>query len=335
MAKKVTKTIKVFEGFAGYGGASFGLKRSGIKYKVIGFSEVNPSANRILHENFPKIKNYGDIITINEELSKNSKYIPDFDMFTGGFPCQPFSTAGKQMGEHDVLGRGRMLNEILKLCKTKKPKYILLENVRGFKADKFKYLWDDFRQEIGDEYMFDMAVLNTKDYGIPQNRERLWIFGINGKLPSTFSMIPPSIDGTERPRLHEFLDTNPSADLYLSSKQVEHFVEVHNRHRKECFDVKEPLCFDVYNHRIKENGLCNTLTEPGHNITRIVEPRTKDGELRIRKLSIAEQYRLMGFEDGEIMFPEDLDYTEISARAGNGWDVNLVGLLIKHIFSQL
>ena len=78
MAKKVTKTIKVFEGFAGYGGASFGLKRSGIKYKVIGFSEVNPSANRILHENFPKIKNYGDIITINEELSKKYKIMKSY-----------------------------------------------------------------------------------------------------------------------------------------------------------------------------------------------------------------------------------------------------------------
>lgn len=335
MTKKRNKTIKVFEGFAGYGGASFGLKRSGIKYKVIGFSEVDPSANRILHENFPEIQNYGDILTINEELSKNPKYIPDFDMFTGGFPCQPFSTAGKQMGEHDVLGRGRMLGEILKLCKTKKPHYILLENVRGFKADKFKHLWDEFRHEIGDEYAFDMAVLNTKDYGIPQNRERLWIFGIRGELPSTFSMIPPSIDGADRPRLKEFLDAKPSKELYLSDEQVAHFVEVHNRHREESFNVSEPLCFDVYNHKIKDNGLCNTLTEPSHNITRIVEPRTKDGKLHIRKLSVTEQFRLMGFEDDEIRFPNDLDYRQISARAGNGWDVNLVGRLLKHIFAQL
>lgn len=335
MTRKKNKPIKVFEGFAGYGGASFGLKRSGIKYKVIGFSEVDPSANRILHENFPDIRNYGDIITINEELPKNPSYLPDFDMFTGGFPCQPFSTAGKQMGEHDVLGRGRMLNEILKLCKAKKPMYIFLENVRGFKADKFKYLWDDFRHEIGDEYTFDMAVLNTKDYGIPQNRERLWIFGIKGKLPSTFSMIPPSIDGTERPRLKEFLDEKPTSDLYLSEQQVAHFIEVHNKHREEEFNVTEPLCFDVYNHKIKENGLCNTLTEPSHNITRIIEPRTNDGKLHIRKLSIAEQYRLMGFDDGEIKFPDDLDYRQKSARAGNGWDVNLVGKLLKHIFSQL
>ena len=78
MAKKKNKPVRVFEGFAGYGGASFGLKRSGIKYKVIGFSEVDPSANRILHANFPKVHNYGDILTINEELANNKNYIPDF-----------------------------------------------------------------------------------------------------------------------------------------------------------------------------------------------------------------------------------------------------------------
>ena len=121
MTRKRNKAIRVFEGFAGYGGASFGLKRSGIKYKVIGFSEVDPSANRILHENFPEIKNYGDILTINEELSKNSKFIPDFDMFTGGFPCRPFSSAGMQMGEEDRYGRGTLFYEIMRILKEKRP----------------------------------------------------------------------------------------------------------------------------------------------------------------------------------------------------------------------
>lgn len=333
MGQKKKKPLKVFEAFAGYGGASFGLKRSGLKYKVIGFSEIEPSAKRILHENFPNIKDYDNIITINEELEKDRNYIPDFDLFTGGFPCQPFSTAGKQMGDKDELGRGTMLYEILKLCKIKRPKYILLENVRGFKASKFKHIWEKFEKGLGDEYQFRMEVLNTKDYGIPQNRERLWIFGVRGKLPSTFSMIPVRID--ERPRVKDFLDKQPPEEMYLSDKQVKHFIEVHGKHNVESFDVDEPLCFDVYNHKIKMDGLCNTLTEPSHNITRIIEPRTKEGKLRIRKLTINEQYRLMGFKDNEIKFPADLDYRQISARAGNGWDVNLVGLLLKYIFNQL
>ena len=327
------KTIRVFEAFAGYGGASYGLKRSGLKYKVIGFSEIDESADLILYHNFPDIENYGDIKIIRAKLEKNDKAIPDFDLFTGGFPCQPFSSAGWMQGEEDKLGRGTLIYEIIRICQIKKPKYILLENVRGFFSNRFKPTREALQNGLK-EYQIRMEILNTKDYGIPQNRERLWIFAYRGDLPLGFSMIPPRPE-IERPRLKAFLDENPQADVYLSDKQVEHLQEVHGKHGLKSFIVDEPLCLDIYNHKIKTDGLCNTITEPSHNITRIVEPLGEDGKLRVRKLSISEQFRLMGFSDGEISFPEGLSYRDISARAGNGWDVNLVGLLLNHIFSQL
>ncbi len=327
------KTLRVFEAFAGYGGASYGLKRSGVNYEVVGFSEIEPSANRILHHNFPNIRNYGDIISIKEDLEKDENAIPDFDLFTGGFPCQPFSSAGLMQGEKDKKGRGTLIYEIIRICQIKKPSYILLENVRGFLADRFKETRDALREGLKD-YHIRMQVLNSKDYGIPQNRERLWIFASRKDFPMEFSMVPPMPE-EERPRLNAFLDSNPPDDVYLSDKQVKHLQEVHGKHGLTNFIVNEPLCLDIYNHKIKKDGLCNTITEPGHNITRIVEPIGKDGKLRVRKLSIPEQYRLMGFQDGEISFPDDLNYREISARAGNGWDVNLVGKLFNHIFSQL
>lgn len=330
---KRKKTLKVFEAFAGYGGASYGLKRSGIKYKVVGFSEIEPSADRILHHNFPNIHNYGNIINIREDLEKNPNAIPDFDMFTGGFPCQPFSSAGLMQGEDDKKGRGTLIHEIIRICQIKKPDYILLENVRGFLADRFKETRNALKEGLKD-YHIRMQVLNSKDYGIPQNRERLWIFASKKDFPIEFSMVPPMPE-EERPRLKDFLDPNPPADVYLSDKQVEHLQEVHGQHGLKSFIVKEPLCLDIYNHKIKTDGLCNTITEPCHNITRIVEPIGKDGKLKVRKLSVSEQFRLMGFSDGEISFPDDLNYREISARAGNGWDVNLVGKLLNHIFSQL
>lgn len=330
---KRTKTLKVFEAFAGYGGASYGLKRSGIKYKVVGFSEIEPSADRILHHNFPDIHNYGNIINIREDLEKNPNAIPDFDMFTGGFPCQPFSSAGLMQGEDDKKGRGTLIHEIIRICQIKKPDYILLENVRGFLADRFKETRNALKEGLKD-YHIRMQVLNSKDYGIPQNRERLWIFASKKDFPIEFSMVPPMPE-EERPRLKDFLDDNPPDDVYLSDKQVEHLQDVHGKHGLKSFIVKEPLCLDIYNHKIKTDGLCNTITEPSHNITRIVEPIGKDGKLRVRKLSVAEQFRLMGFDNDEITFPDDLTYRDISARAGNGWDVNLVGKLLNHIFSQL
>lgn len=330
------KTIRVFEAFAGYGGASFGLKRSGYKYKVIGQSEIEPSANRILDVNFPDVRNYGNIRTIREHLEKNPDYIPNFDMFTGGFPCQPFSSAGSMLGEKDKLGRGTLIYEILTICEIKRPKFILLENVKGFNSVKFKPTRDAIIKELRRlGYEVRMQMLNTKDYGIPQNRERLWIFAYLGELPLSFNMVPSCIIPDQmRPHLCEFLDKKPADDLYLKPEQIKHFMKVHESHGFKGWKVDEPLCFDVYNHKMKLDAITNTLTEPNHNITRIVEPE-KDGIIRIRKLSVAEQFRLMGFKDGELIFPEDLDYMALSARAGNGWDVNVVGILLKHIFEQL
>ena len=333
---KVKKPIRVFEAFAGYGGASFGLRRCGYPYEVIGMSEIDPSACRMLDVNFPNIRNYGNIRTIREHLERNKRYIPAFDLFTGGFPCQPFSSAGLQLGEEDKLGRGTLIYEILEICKIKKPKFIFLENVKGFNSKKFQPTRDIIINRLEDlGYHVRMQMLNTMDYGIPQNRERLWIFAYKGRLPQNFNMNPPEIPAEKRPRLSAFLDHTPPPEVYLKPEQVAHFIDVHTSHGFKDWKVKEPLCFDVYNHKMKTNGITNTLTEPSHNITRIVEPPRKNGSIRIRKLSIYEQFRLMGFEDGEIFFPDDLNYTQISARAGNGWDVHLVGLLLKHIFDQL
>ena len=318
------KTIKVFEGFAGYGGASFGLKRSGLKYKVIGMSEFDSFANKILEVNFPGIKNWGDITKINPEE------LPDFDLFTGGFPCQPFSSAGLQQGEEDKYGRGTLFYDIFRICKVKKPQFILLENVKGLTAKKFQETFNRMREsfkELGyGELAF--AVLNSKDYGIPQNRERLWMFAQLGGLPDGFNIVPPKIE--LRHRFGDLLDANPPEYLYLSDEQIAH---LKFKHRIDSFLVEEPLCFDVYNKKIKRDAICITITQPEHNSLRVIE-LPKDGKEIVRKMSIDEQFRFMGFENGELNYA-GLSYSQLSKRAGNGWDVNLVGILIKHIFSQL
>ncbi len=320
------KQLKVFEAFAGYGGASYGLAHSGLKYKIIGYSEVDPDAIELYSYNFPKTKNWGDITKI-----KESK-LPNFDLFTGGFPCQPFSTAGKRMGELDT--RGTLFADIIRICEAKKPAYILLENVKGLRVGKLKSTFEKIMSELS-RIGYDTAscVLNSKDYGIPQNRERLWIFAKLGELPIDFNMVPEPKE--LKVRLSDFLDKHPSEDLYRTASQIERIKEIHNVLK---FDVVEPLCYDIYNRKLRMDGICMTVTPPEHNVVRIVEP-ILDGKERLRKLSIDEHFRLMGFkmeEDyKEIKFPETLNYTKLGRRAGNGWDVNLVGILLKHIFSQL
>ena len=257
------KNIKVFEGFAGYGGASFAFKRlmknhPEYNFEVIGYSEIDKSASTLFDLNHKKadgspFKNYGDITKLNPDD------IPDFDLFTGGFPCQPFSNAGMQKGVDDPYGRGTLFQHIMRVFKDKKPKYILLENVKGFLSKKFeptRILMEQMLREMGyvsnpndpTESPLRIAVLNSKDYGIPQNRERVWMFARLGGLPQNFSMTPGKIESNLR--LGDFLDPidDVPKNMYLSEKQIEHLKEKHN---VDSFFVDKPLCFDVYNKKIK------------------------------------------------------------------------------------
>lgn len=156
MAKR--NIIRVFEGFAGYGGASFGLKKAKIPHRVIGYSDIEQEAIDLYEYNFPNIKNYGDITQIDETK------LPDFDLFTGGFPCQPFSTVGKMLGELDT--RGTLFYDIIRICEYKKPRYILLENVKGLLGKKHKPTFDKIISElnrIGYKNV-QYAILNSKNY---------------------------------------------------------------------------------------------------------------------------------------------------------------------------
>lgn len=341
MAKK--NTIRVFEGFAGYGGASFGLKRlkenmPNIEYKVVGYSEFDKFASSLFDANIKDkngkaIKNWGDITQINPEK------LPDFDLFTGGFPCQPFSSAGMQLGTDDPYGRGAMLGHIIRICKVKKPKYILLENVKGFSHGKFQPIHDQLVKDLRDmgygENPLAKAVLNSKDYGIPQNRERLWMFAQLGGLPENFTMVPDKIETSLR--LGDFLDYEPDSSLYLSDEQIAHLKVKHNI---DSFVVDTPLCFDVYNKKIKHDGYSITITQPEHNSLRVIEVPKSDGKEIVRKMSVHEQFRLMGFRISRDLSECEIDfngqsYSQLSKRAGNGWDVNLVGILLNHIFKQI
>ena len=317
--------LRVFEGFAGYGGASFALKRSGIPYEVVGMSENDKFASALLAQNFPDVKNWGDI-TI---LDPND--LPDFDLFTGGFPCQPFSTAGLQHGVNDKYGRGVLFWDIIRICEVKQPEYILLENVKGLKSKKFEKTFSTILSEL-DRIGYPnakYAILNSKDYGIPQNRERLWIFAKKGGLPLDFNIIPEKKELTTT--IGDFLDKTPPPSMYLSKDQINHLKVKHNI---DNFKVSTPLCFDVYNKKIKTDGICITITQPEHNSLRVIEVPKYEGEEVVRKLSIDEQLRLMGFKDGELNYTGQ-SYTQMSKRAGNGWDINLAGILIKHIFEKL
>ena len=147
--------------------------KSGVRkqqHTCIGFSEIDKYATEIYSKHFPNHKNYGDITTINE------KELPEFDLLVGGFPCQSFSIAGKRGGFDDT--RGTMFFEIARIVREKQPRLLLLENVKGLlshdKGNTFRTIISTLN-DLG--YDIQWQVLNSKNHGVPQNRERVFIIG--------------------------------------------------------------------------------------------------------------------------------------------------------------
>jgi DNA (cytosine-5)-methyltransferase 1 len=196
--------IKFIELFAGIGGFRYGLERCSIEnipkkpygqkedkairdkerqikqlpnrnsdrlFTCIWANEIDKYACQIYRKNYGKGELYeGDITTYPADN------IPDHDLLTGGFPCQAFSIAGKRKGFEDT--RGTLFFDIARIINTKRPKYVLLENVKGLlshdNGDTFRTILWVFN-ELG--YDVQWQVLNSKDFGVPQNRERVFIIG--------------------------------------------------------------------------------------------------------------------------------------------------------------
>ena len=161
--------MKYLSMFSGIGGFDLALNRQG--HECIGYSEINKYSIETYKKNFgDEVKNYGDATKINPDE------LPDFDLLCGGFPCQAFSIAGKRRGFEDT--RGTLFFDIARIVKAKRPSYVLLENVKGLlnhnKGETFTIIIQTL-SELG--YDVQWMVLNSKFFGVPQNRERVFIIG--------------------------------------------------------------------------------------------------------------------------------------------------------------
>lgn len=172
MSVKLSK-LRVVSLFSGIGGFEEGLNLSGLPFKVVFASEIDKFAQQSYGANFDSSVLIGDITKVDE------RDIPDHDLLVGGFPCQAFSIAGQRKGFEDT--RGTLFFDVLRLLREKKPKYFLLENVKNLVnhdgGNTFEVILSSLR-DLG--YRIDFTVLNSKDFGVPQSRERTFICGILG-----------------------------------------------------------------------------------------------------------------------------------------------------------
>jgi DNA (cytosine-5)-methyltransferase 1 len=223
--------IKVFSTFSGYGGWEFGLQEQGIDHELVGYSEVDKFAIQCFEQNheieeicydgegnkFPGYippKNYGDITKINQHE------LPDFDLFVSSPPCQAFSVAGKGQGKDDEKGRGRLFEDAINIMKVKQPKYAVYENVKGLTFKKHKEYFDHIVHLMQDAgYNVFYKVLNTKDFGIPQNRERIFFVCIRKDIDSSYFQFPQEFP--LELKLKDILEEQVDAKYYLKPEQVE------------------------------------------------------------------------------------------------------------------
>jgi DNA (cytosine-5)-methyltransferase 1 len=248
--------VRILETFSGYGTASFALKRLGITYDLVGYSDIDKYANQCFKQNHcpwdveDKLR-LGDIKLI------NPYELDDFDLLTGGFPCQAFSAAGKGQGELDH--RGTLFNEIIRIAEVKKPKYMLLENVKGFTFKKFKGTFDKVLSELDRiGYIVYWKVLNSKDYGIPQNRERVWFVCFRKDVSHSFCFPEPR---KLELFLKDILEDEVDEKYYLSDRAVQGIMKSNYQERKpQSKDVCSALkvggdvkcIFNPYNGKISE-----------------------------------------------------------------------------------
>ena len=184
----MNRTIKFVDLFAGIGGIRKGFelacKENGFQTKCVFTSEIKPYAIKVLKQNHPDEIVNGDIMQV------KSKDIPNFDFLLAGFPCQAFSAAGKRLGFEDT--RGTLFFEVERILKEKKPYGFVLENVEG--------LVNHDREKSGDKigrtlttilehlnaigYKVSWKVLNAKNFGVPQERKRVYIVGTKKDYPN-------------------------------------------------------------------------------------------------------------------------------------------------------
>jgi len=311
MISSSTDTLKAIDLFAGIGGIRTGFSNIfGSNIDFVFSSEIDTNAQKTYYLNYNEVP-HGDITSIKAED------IPEHDIILAGFPCQAFSVAGYRKGFDDT--RGTLFFDVVRIAKYHKPKMIFLENVKGFvnhdKGKTFEIVKKTL-EEMG--YTIFNKVLNTKDFNVPQNRERIYIIAFLDEIKE-FNF-PENITSTKT--IHDYLDTKVDEKFYYNGKPL--YDKIKN-------DIKsKDTIYQWRRHYVRENknNVCPTLTANmgtgGHNV-----PIIKDKK-GIRKLTPYECIKFQGF-DKNFKFPKELALSHQYKQAGNSVTVKVIEEIAKKI----
>ncbi len=284
-----------------------------------GYSEINKYAIQIYEKHFNH-KNYGSATTIKPTT------LPDFDLLVGGFPCQAFSIAGKRGGFKDT--RGTLFFDIAKVLKAKRPKNFVLENVKGLLShDKGNTFATIIRTIIELGYDCQWSVLNSKNFGVPQNRERVFIVGHLGG-GSRRQVFP--IGKTNKKDIEQLNKPKHSNDRIYGEKGVSPTLNTMQGGRRQPF---------VLNQQTRSADRPSLQYSSGGSGLLVKENEafclpTSGGsgqyllDSKIRRLTPTECERLQGFPDG---WTEGVSDTQRYKTLGNAVTVNVIKAIMEKL----
>jgi DNA (cytosine-5)-methyltransferase 1 len=297
--------------FAGVGGIRIAFEENNCK--CVFSSEWDRYSQKTYLENFGELP-HGDITKINEND------VPDHNILTGGFPCQPFSSIGKRQGfEHPT--QGTLFFDIVRILEAKRPEAFLLENVAGLvthdNGRTYKEIWRTLEKELN--YKIEANILDSADFGLPQHRKRIYIVGFSNKVAKSegyYFKWPKK--SKEKVGIGQFVEQHDSQ--YTISK-----------HLQKTYMYKKP---DGKPQIIDNDSLIQvkTLVSTYHKIQRLTGTFVKDGDTGLRLLSENECKSIMGFPS-EFKFP--VSRTQMYRQMGNSVAIPVVKKIAEQIVSTL
>lgn len=324
--------MKYLSLFSGIGSPESALENLGIKFELFGFSEIDKYA----------VKSYCAVHGVNESLNLGDitkidiQSLPtDIDLITHGSPCQDFSVAGINRGGDIGTGtRSSLMWNTVAICEYCKPKYVIWENVKNVLSRKHKHNFDKYLDEmyrIG--YNNFYQVLNAKNYGVPQNRERIFVVSIRKDLEQFFEF-PKGFDNGIR--LKDILENDVDEKYYINTEKAEKLISEYKGKLAISHHIRSR---EFEGQGWKENSptLCARDYKDPKNVImpssiQAVGGYRYDEGLRIRKLTPKECWRLMGFKDEQFLKAEQVcSNSQLYKQAGNSIVVNVMEEIFKNL----
>jgi DNA (cytosine-5)-methyltransferase 1 len=340
--------IKIFDLFAGIGGFRIAAEKvfnNKINIKTAGWSEIDKYCQLSYNSNFINNGNYF-IDDIKKITSKNNNFcnstnyssikkkefirdnLPSFDLLFAGFPCQSFSSMGKQKGFEDE--RGALFFDIAAILHSIKPKYFILENVKRLLTIDNKKTFKTIISILQNEnYDVSWWLLDSKDYGVPQTRRRIFIYGSLKKNKSNFPIDPPKISKkvtTTKSILEKNVDTK-----YILSKKI---LKTILKDGSGGYYSKSEIDLEIARPLTRTMVKMHRAHQDNYYSNKFINNEKK---LKwIRRLTPLEALRLQGFPDKfyKIAKRNNVSDTQLYMQAGNSVTVNVVEAILNHLINH-